>query len=40
MHRASHNLTQNIVSSQNYFGGFFFYFYGWFSRVCGRGVNA
>lgn len=40
MHHANHDLTPNIASGQNYFGGFFFYFYGWFSRVCGREVNA
>ena len=39
MHHASHNPTLNIASGQNYFGGLFFYFYGWFSRVCGCGVN-
>ena len=39
MHHASHNPTLNIASGQNYFGDFFFYFYGWFSRVCGCGVN-
>ncbi len=39
MLHTSHTPALNFFSSQNYFGGFFFYFYGWFSRVCGRGVN-